>query len=85
MKNSLADMHNHLMAQLERLGDENLSSNPEKLEAEIQRSRSMAKIAGTAVSNGRLMLDASKHLADNNGSAPLPRLLTGGSNKVSEK
>lgn len=77
MKNTLSDMHNHLMAQIERLGDEGLSSDPEKLEAEIRRSKSMAQLAGTAVNNARVMVDAAKHLADRNGQASLPRLITG--------
>lgn len=78
MKNTLTDLHNHLMAQIERLGDENIASDPEKLEAEIQRSKTIAQLAGTAVSNARVMLDASKHLHENNGSTLLPKLLANG-------
>ena len=48
MKNTLTDLHNHLMAQIERLGDEDLASDPEKLAAEIQRSKSMTQLAGAA-------------------------------------
>lgn len=78
MKNNLTDLHNHLMAQIERLSDEGLSSDMDKLDAEIRRSKSMALIAGTAVNNGKLILEASKHLSEKNGNTPLPNLLTNG-------
>ncbi len=77
MKNTLSDVHNHLMAQMERLSDEDLSSDPEKLDAEIRRSKSMAQLAGTMVNNARLIVDAARYLDDRNGQTPLPKLITG--------
>lgn len=42
MKNTLGDLNNHLFAQLEKLGDEDLKGD--ELEAEIRRSEAMAKV-----------------------------------------
>ncbi len=39
MKNKLTDLQNHLFAQLERLGEEQLSS--EQLAIEVKRSQAM--------------------------------------------
>lgn len=55
MKNKLSDLNNHLFAQLERLGDENL--NGDDLKNEIDRGKSMASVAKEIVSNAKLALD----------------------------
>jgi hypothetical protein len=55
MKNKLSDLNNHLFAQLERLGDEELEG--EMLHAEISRGKSMASVAKEIVNNARLALD----------------------------
>jgi hypothetical protein len=62
MKNQLIDLNNHLFAQLERLGDEDLEG--EKLAQEIDRSRAITGISKEIVSNARLALDAQIALAD---------------------
>lgn len=59
MKNKLSDLNDHLFAQLERLGDEQLSG--EALEREIERSRAITGVSKEVVSNARLVLDAEKH------------------------
>lgn len=59
MKNTLADLNNHLFEQLERLNDEDLTG--EELEREIQRSRSITAVAKTIIDNGSLALEAKKH------------------------
>ena len=59
MKNKLSDLNNHLFAQLERLGDEQLKG--EELEAEIERSKAITGVSKEVVSNARLVLDAEKH------------------------
>jgi len=62
MKNSLLDLNNHLFAQLERLGDENLK--PEELEKEIERSKAITDVSKSIVSNAALQLSALKLQAE---------------------
>ena len=56
MKNTLADLNNHLFAQLERLGDEELSG--EELEKEVKRAESITKIARVVIENSNTVLKA---------------------------
>lgn len=58
MKNSLKDLHDAMMAQIERLNKEGISNK--KLEKEINRSRAISSVAKTMVSNADLMLRAQK-------------------------
>ena len=58
MKNTLADLNNHLFAQLERLGDEELTG--EALAEEVERAKSINDVAGKIISNANLILDAEK-------------------------
>ena len=58
MKNSLGDLNNHLFAQLERLGEEDLKG--EQLVEEIDRAKSISQVASQIISNGKLLLDAVK-------------------------
>ena len=55
MKNKLSDLNNHLFAQLERLGDEDIKGD--ELKDEIERGKSMASVAKEIVSNAKLALD----------------------------
>lgn len=63
MKNTMGDLNNHLFAQLERLGDEDLTG--EKLEEELQRARAISEVAKQVIGNGSLVLQAAKYY--NNG------------------
>lgn len=56
MKNKLSDVHNHLMAQLERLSDEALDA--EKLQLELDRTKAIAVVSSQIVANARVVLDA---------------------------
>lgn len=62
MKNSLGDLNNHLFAQLERLGDEDLKG--EQLTEEIERAKAITQVSSQIISNGKLMLDAIKTESD---------------------
>lgn len=54
IRNTLGDMHNILMAQLERL---DLVSGDE-IKSEIERTRSMAELATAINSNAKTMMEA---------------------------
>lgn len=63
MQNSLSDLNNHLFAQLERLGDEDLVNDDKKLAAEIERSKAIAGVSVQVVSNANLALQATKFMS----------------------
>lgn len=56
MKNKLADLNNHLFAQLERLSDESLS--PRKVALEVQRAGAIVSVAEQIVRGADLNLKA---------------------------
>jgi len=60
MKNTLGDLNNHLFAQLERLGDEDLKG--EALVEEMNRAKSITSIASQVISNGSLVLESKKFM-----------------------
>lgn len=55
-RNTLGDLNNHLFEQLERLNEEELTT--EDLSKEIERSKAVAMIASQIISNGNLVLKA---------------------------
>lgn len=74
MKNTLSDLNNQLFAQIERLGDEDIST--EALNTEIERAKAITSVSKEIISNGRLVLDAKTRLADTEAPTNVPRLLT---------
>lgn len=62
MKNTLADLNNHLFAQLERLSDEDLK--PEQIDIEAKRSTAIVAVADQIVRNANLKIQAAKILSD---------------------
>lgn len=77
MKNTLGDLNNHLFAQLERLGEEDLQG--EQLQEEIERAKAVTSIANQIISNGNLVLNAEKFKAETFGRSKVeaPKMLEG--------
>lgn len=70
-KNTLVDLNNHLFAEMERLGDEDLKG--EKLEEELARARGIASVGTQIILNAKTMLDAAKfqdNMMDADGTTP---------------
>lgn len=57
-RNSMSDLNNHLFAQLERLGDEDMDAS--QLEEEIKRSKAIAGVSKEIIDNARLGFDVAK-------------------------
>ena len=62
MKNKLSDLNNHLFAQLERLGDEDLTA--EQIEAEAKRADAIVDISDQILRNADLHLKAATLIAN---------------------
>ena len=80
-RNTLDDLNNHLFAELERLGDEDLTGD--KLEDELKRADAIAKVGDNVIENAALILKAKVAFGDNLSAAAedRPRILLGdGSN-----
>ncbi len=77
MKNTLGDLNNHLFAQLERLGDEELTG--EKLTEEVNRAKAVMGVASTIINAGSLVLKSQQYVDEKmNADAKLPKMLEGG-------
>lgn len=77
MRNTLGDLNNHLFAQLERLGDEDLKG--EELKEELMRASTITAVAKEIISNGSLILQATKMQTETLGKSntTLPKMLEG--------
>ena len=73
MKNRLTDLNDILFAQLERLTNEDLSSD--QIKDEIARGSSIVDLADKIVDNAKLQLDAVKFAAMNGTGQRLPASL----------
>ena len=62
MKNNITDLANHLFAELERLGDEELEG--EKLDKEIERAKAIALVGRQLVDAAKVAVDATKLKAE---------------------
>lgn len=62
MKNKLSDLNNHLFAQIERLGDEDLDS--EQIEKEAKRGEAIVAVADQIIRNADLQFKAANLLAN---------------------
>ena len=72
MKNKLQDLNNHLFAQLERLGEEDLTTD--KLREEVARSKAITGISKNIIDNARIVLHAAQ-LVNNNDIPEVPSML----------
>lgn len=71
MKNKLSNLNDHLFSALERLNDDELTS--EQIETEAKRAEAIVAIADQITENGKLRLSAAKLFAEH-GAAILPHL-----------
>lgn len=62
MKNKLADLNDHLFAQLERLSDEGLDK--EAIETEVRRGEAIVGIADKIIQNAALQLKGAALIAE---------------------
>jgi len=65
MKNKLIDLNNHLFAQIERLGDEEMSDAA--LDKEVKRSEAIVRVADKIISGANTTLQAAKIVAEYGG------------------
>ena len=63
-KNKLSDLNDHLFAALERLNDEELTS--EQIESEAKRADAIMGISDKIISNAKITLDAMKLISIGN-------------------
>jgi len=61
MKNKLADLNNHLFAQLERLSEEGLTA--EQIEQEAKRGEAIVSVADQIIRNADLTFKAASFVA----------------------
>lgn len=61
MKNRLSDLNNHLFVQLERLSDENLTS--EQVEQEVERAKAIVGVSSQIVGVAALQFKAAELVA----------------------
>jgi hypothetical protein len=60
MKNKIDDLRNHLFAQLERLGEDEMT--PEDLQKEIDRAKAMTEVAQVIVNSAKVEVDFMKQI-----------------------
>ncbi|CAL2085045.1 hypothetical protein [Tenacibaculum sp. 190524A02b] len=57
--NRLSDLNNHLFAQLERLGDEEMTQ--ENLQKEMERAKAINGVAKNIIENAKVTLEGAKY------------------------
>lgn len=65
MKNKLIDLNNHLFAQLERLGQEDLTA--EQIDNEVKRTEAIVAVSKEVIANADLALKGARLVAEHGG------------------
>lgn len=79
-KNKISDLNDHLFAQLEKLGEEELKGDA--LNVEIERSKAMSGLAGNIIGAAKVTVDAMKLIGRGDiRKEDMPLLLTNSSEK----
>ena len=73
MQNKLSDLNNHLFAQLERLGDEDITGDD--LAVEISRAKAVTDVAEQIIANSALVLKAAAFAHDAGQVVKVPLLM----------
>lgn len=73
VKNTMLDLNDHLFAELERLGDEELTT--EQLKTECMRAKAISDVAKQVVANASNVLKAAEFNAEHGNR--VPRILIG--------
>lgn len=77
MRNTLGDLTNHLFAELERLGDEDMDEGA--LELEVKRAKAISSVSVQIIASANTMINAMVVKDSlNDADAALPRMLTDG-------
>lgn len=79
VKNTIVDLHNMLMEQMERLNDEDLTA--EDLDRETKRTDSMVKLGRVICDNTTNMIAAQKVMIENGEYVQPQRVLLGNADK----
>lgn len=82
VKNTMLDLNDHLFAELERLGDEELTT--EQLKAECMRAKAISEVAKQVVANAANVLKAAEFNAEY-GRGEAPRILVGDDPKKAQE
>jgi hypothetical protein len=61
-KNKLSDLNNHLFAQLERLGEEDLTI--EEIHKEVERGKTISMLASTVIKSAKITIDSMRLVAN---------------------
>lgn len=56
-RNKMNDLRDHLFVALERLGDDDLMSDPAKLEAETQRAKAIVNVSNSLIESAKVEID----------------------------
>lgn len=76
-RNTLGDLNDIIFRQLDRL-EAQRPSDPEAMAAEIGRAKTIQGLAGTVISNGKLVLEAARMRESVGESVAVPSMLTAG-------